>query len=635
MSIPLDVNGVIYQYPVTLDEDWGSEATGWAEAITDGVLQLQAGSFPITADVNFGPNFGLLSKYFSTRSALPSTVGTIRLSNADLGIGWRNFANSGNLILTTNASDQLLYNGFPIATSGGGAVTSITGTANQIIASSPSGAVTLSTPQDIASTSSPTFASLTLTAPLSIANGGTGQTSFGVGALSSNGTTLTSGTLAVTNGGTGTTTSTGTGSVVLSTSPTISSANLITPALGTPSSGVLTNCTGLPIDAGTVDTLPVLRGGTGVTTSTGTGSVVLSTNPVLITPNIGTPNAGVLTNCTGLPIDAGTTGTLPVLRGGTGTTTSTGTGNVVLSNSPTLVTPALGTPSSVTLTNATGLPIDGGTTGTLPVSRGGTGATSFTAYAVLAGGTTSTNPVQSVASVGTAGQVLTSNGAGTLPTFQNTAGSGTVNSGTATHLAYYATTTSAVSDANGQTINGTYTLSGGAGALTMSSSTIAMGANKITGLANGTAANDAMAFGQNHVFQMVTGQTVTTTSTTSASFVDTALTATITPTSASSKILIIVSGSISVTTVGGGDKGQLTIKRDSTNLAGSGNNFANIRPGSAPITWFTDASVSFVDAPATTSATTYTVQILSTGGGAVIFPSDATNNGFITLLEVQ
>jgi hypothetical protein len=50
-------------------------------------------------------------------------------------------------------------------------------------------------------------------------------------------------------------------------------------------------------------------------------------------------------------------GTLAVANGGTGVTTSTGSGSVVLSNSPTLVTPALGTPSSATSTNATGLPL--------------------------------------------------------------------------------------------------------------------------------------------------------------------------------------------------------------------------------------------------------------------------------------
>jgi len=56
-------------------------------------------------------------------------------------------------------------------------------------------------------------------------------------------------------------------------------------------------------------------------------------------------------------------------------------------------------------------------TGTLPVANGGTGATSQTAYAVLTGGTTSTGAYQSVASVGTSGQVLTSGGAGALPTW--------------------------------------------------------------------------------------------------------------------------------------------------------------------------------------------------------------------------
>lgn len=53
-------------------------------------------------------------------------------------------------------------------------------------------------------------------------------------------------------------------------------------------------------------------------------------------------------------LDAGVNGTLPVASGGTGVASSTGTGSVVLDNSPTLVTPALGTPSSGVVTNLTG-----------------------------------------------------------------------------------------------------------------------------------------------------------------------------------------------------------------------------------------------------------------------------------------
>jgi hypothetical protein len=45
--------------------------------------------------------------------------------------------------------------------------------------------------------------------------------------------------------------------------------------------------------------LSVAVGGTGVTTSTGSGSNVLSTSPTLVTPLLGTPTSGVLTNCTG------------------------------------------------------------------------------------------------------------------------------------------------------------------------------------------------------------------------------------------------------------------------------------------------------------------------------------------------
>lgn len=67
-------------------------------------------------------------------------------------------------------------------------------------------------------------------------------------------------------------------------------------------------------------------------------------------------------------------------------------------------------------------------TGVVTVPNGGTGDSSFTPYSLIAGGTTSTGNLQSIASVGTSGQVLTSNGASALPTFQN------VNAGTVTSV---------------------------------------------------------------------------------------------------------------------------------------------------------------------------------------------------------
>jgi hypothetical protein len=115
-----------------------------------------------------------------------------------------------------------------------------------------------------------------------------------------------------------------------------------------------------------------------LTDETGTGASVFATSPTLVTPALGTPSSGTATNLTGLPLSTGVTGTLPVANGGTGVTSSTGSGNTVLSTSPTLVTPLLGTPTSGNLANCTFPTLNQSTTGNALTATTATNATNAT-----------------------------------------------------------------------------------------------------------------------------------------------------------------------------------------------------------------------------------------------------------------
>jgi hypothetical protein len=141
------------------------------------------------------------------------------------------------------------------------------------------------------------------------------------------------------------------------------------------------------------------------------------------------------------------------------------------------------------------------------------------------------------------------------------------------------------------------------------------------------------------VVQIVTATTNTPTGNTTATYADTTLTATITPTSASNNVLVFATqnGCVKARDTGGGSPNtwfQLRLLRGATEIT-LGEQMGGYNNGASLITGFGTSAITYLDSPATTSATTYKTQfrgnVASTEGMSV---NQQNSVSFITLMEV-
>lgn len=155
-------------------------------------------------------------------------------------------------------------------------------------------------------------------------------------------------------------------------------------ALGTPTSGTLTNATGLPVSTGI--------SGLGTSVATALGVNVGTAGAVVVNGGaLGTPSSGTLTNATGLPLSTGVTGTLPVANGGTGLTSGTSGGVLYYSASGTLASSGALAANALVIGGGAGTTPSTTTTGTGVLTALGNNTNAAGGFTTIDGTATLTN----------------------------------------------------------------------------------------------------------------------------------------------------------------------------------------------------------------------------------------------------
>ena len=152
-----------------------------------------------------------------------------------------------------------------------------------------------------------------------------------------------------------------------------------------------------------------------------------------------------------------------------------------------------------------------------------------------------------------------------------------------------------------------------------------------SGTITGINATDGLSSPQsNTVLQVVNASYSTFTTSSSATYADTGLTATIIPKFATSKILVIVSQN----GVGKAGNQQVSIRlfRGATNIVQMGEDDGNTGEGTS--NYFGSVSTAYLDSPATTSSTTYKTQFRTPSGGSAAYVQLGSAVSTITLMEI-